>query len=314
MNFKVVVTSALAGVVLVTASSASGQCAMPRLTVHSDPARTAIFASDAGENAIYFHSKLGVNTDGASRSYHPDDPRGRTLALNNVGNAITDLRDAQGRDIDCTPRSGACFTRYISTFEAARDAGWNPQGHPRVATSGIIPWRREPGASWATPCRNADGYFVSQTAFLVDPGRDECDQGRYLDAMAFNALVLPGGAVWRSQGWKADQGDLVVVRDRTSDRLAFAVVGDTGPRNDLGEGSVALAAALAGRPLRGNETYQEVRALHRTDVDVLVFNRRELRRVIPGAFSQADVDRLGLEAFDAWGGRPRLDACRTAAG
>ena len=138
------------------ATPAATGCALTPAARHVDDARTRIFASSAGVPAIYFRADMDVNTDGSSRSYHPDDPRGRTLALNNIANAISGLEDAQGRDIDCTPRSGACFTRYIETFIAARDAKWDPVGHPRVATDGMIPWaRRRRGcrASWRRPAR-----------------------------------------------------------------------------------------------------------------------------------------------------------------
>lgn len=283
---------------------------MTRLATHIDPARTTILAAASGESSIYFHAKLDVNTDGAARSYHPDDPRGRTLALNNIGNALTEIRAADGRVIDCTPRSGACFTRYIATFEAARDAGWNRNGHPAIRTNGIIPWRHDPALGREVPCLNANGYFISQTAFLVAPERPLCDQGRYLDALTYNAIVLPGRTAWRSQGWRADKGDLVAVRDRATNRTAFAIVGDIGPARNLGEGSVALAAVLGGVTLDGNETYAGVRRLARPDVDYLVFNSREIRRTLSGAFAQNDIDRLGEAAFRAWGGLARLDACR----
>lgn len=304
-------TAATAALSLLSApATAMADCAMTRLTIHNDPAHTAILAAPSGERSIYFHAKLDVNTDGASRSYHPDDPRGRTLALNNIGNALTEIRDADGRVINCTPRSGACFTRYINTFEAARDAGWNRNGHPSVRTNGIIPWRYDSALGREAPCRNAQGYFVSQTAFVVAPGRPVCDQARYLDALSYNAIVLPGGAIWRSQGWKADQGDLAVVRDRSTGRVAYAIVGDVGPARNLGEGSVALAASLGEATLDGDETYAEVRRLARHDVDYVVFNGREIRPTFAGVFSQSDIDRLGREAFDAWGGLQRLDACR----
>ena len=39
-------------------------------------------------NIILFQTQMRVNTDGSPSSYHPQDPRGKVKALNNVCNAI----------------------------------------------------------------------------------------------------------------------------------------------------------------------------------------------------------------------------------
>lgn len=255
---------------------------------------------------------MDVNTDGAVRSYHPQDPRGHTRALNNIVNATSGAWTTQGVRLTCDRTQAECFRRYIAVFETARDNGWSTAG-ARVETYHMIPWRFDPALGRRTPCLNSQGYFVSQTAFLFDPARDVCDQARYLDAAKFNAIVLPNNAVWRSQRWKADQGDLAVTRDRATGRIAFAIVGDTGPARDIGEGTLALVASLGGKTLTGSETRLTTRTMGRADVDYLIFNGRELRRTYPSAFSQEDVDRMGREAFDAWGGEARLSACARAA-
>lgn len=291
---------------------------MTLIAHHGDPARTPVFASTSGEKAIFFASDLDVNTDGAARSYHPDDPRGRSLALNNMGNAITRIFDAQGRDITCSPRRGACFTRFMTTFEAARDAGYNPAGHPRFETDGIIPWRRDASLGRDVPCTIASGpftgYFVSQTALLADRNADICDQGRYLDALSINAIVLPRAADWRSQGVVTDHGDLAAVTDSETGQVAFALIGDTGPRSAIGEGSVALAAALGGQPVPADATFEDMKALKRPRVATVIFPTRDVPRLTAGQFTQADIDRLGREALDAFGGLQRLRACATNPG
>lgn len=274
-------------------------------------------ASDSGLPAIYFRADMDVNTDGAARSYHPQDPRGRTLAYNNIGNAISAIYDASGRRIDCEPRRGACFTRYITTFEAARDAAWNPNGHPRIETKGMIPWAFDRALGWNTPCLiktgpNA-GYFVSQTSRPADASKGECEQTRYVDSLAIRAIVLPRGVGWKSQGIVADEFDLVLVRDRLTGAQQYAIVGDRGPADKTGEGSIALTAALKNRTLTGQETYEEIKTLALKDVDYLIFPTFDVKKREPGPITPEKIDRWGKEAFDAWGGEVRFAECRDQA-
>lgn len=294
----------------------AAECGMTQVATHrGKSSNTTIYGASEGVASLYYRANMDVNTDGAARSYHPDDPRGERLAFNNVGNAITRMFDAGGRETTCSPRRGACFTRYIETFEAARDANYNPTGHERIETKDIIPWRQEANSAWPRPCTIANGpnagYFVSQTKLAANPGKDACDQERYLDSLRFNATVLPGGAKWKSQGTVTDQGDLVVVRERSSGEIRFAVNGDVGPVDSIGEGSIALAASLGGVQLRGDETYREIRALARADVDYLTFPRDDIRRLVGSGnpFTQQDIDREGRAVFERWGGVERLNAC-----
>lgn len=292
---------------------AADGCGMTLIGRHGDAARTPVFASTAGEKAIFFASDLDVNTDGAARSYHPDDPRGQRLALNNMGNAITRIFDKEGRDITCSPRQGACFTRFMDVFEASRDAGYNPVGHPRFETTHIIPWQRDTTLGRDVPCTIASGpfagYFVSQTALLANRNAGICDQSRYLDALSVNAIVLPRQANWRSQGVVTDGGDLAAVVDAETGRVAFALVGDTGPKAAIGEGSVALAAALGGVAVPADATFADMKALKRERVATVIFPTRDVPRLTDGQFTQADIDRLGREALAAFGGPERLRAC-----
>lgn len=306
---------ALSAVFLSAASPvlAQASCGMARIARHADPKQTSILASTSGEKALYFASDLDVNTDGAARSYHPEDPRGQSLALNNMGNAITRIFDSAGRNITCSPRSGACYTRFIETFEAARDAGYPASGAPRIETARIIPWRMDPRLGRQVPCTITsgpfEGYFVSQTALVVNSQARICDQSRYLDAMKMNAIVLPRGVSWSSQGTVTDGGDLAVVLDEQTGRHAFALVGDRGPAKSIGEGTVALAAALGNKMVPGDANFRTIKRLKREKVHTVIFPTRDVPRLTGGNFTQADVDRLGQEALQAFGGIDRLRAC-----
>lgn len=193
--------------ILLPQGAIAESCDMAQVAAHSATG-TKIFGSISGEKALLFTSDLDVNTDGAARSYHPDDPRGTSLALNNMGNAITRIFDADGKDVTCSPRSGECFTRFMKVFEAARDAKYEPTGHPRVETGGIVPWVRDASLGWDLPCTIATGpykgYFVAQTALLANPRAGICDPSRYVDALSMNAIVLPRKANWSSQGVRTD--------------------------------------------------------------------------------------------------------------
>ena len=293
--------------------SAQDDCGMQLAERHTDAKRTRIWASKSGEHALLFTANLDVNTDGAARSYHPDDPRGKNIALNNMGNAITKIYDSSGENVTCSPRRGDCYSLFISIFEQSRDVGYNPKRHPRFETTNIIPWKLDVNKGWKVPCTIKDGknkgYFVSQTNLLVDKNRDECDQNRYLDSMSINAIVLPKDAIWASQGVRTDKGDLTVVRNRSNNKIVFAITGDTGPANKIGEGTVALAAALNGVTLTGNESYKEIKKLAVKKVDYLIFPKRDIPRMTGGSFNQEDIDRIGKDVFNAFGGLERVDKC-----
>lgn len=75
---------------------------------------------------ILFQTKLRVNTDGSPLSYHPQDPRGKDKALNNICNAIVVNKGASKENL--------CFTKFneaISVFERFRDSNYQtiPQGY-----------------------------------------------------------------------------------------------------------------------------------------------------------------------------------------
>lgn len=289
---------------------------MQKIATHVDAGKTGIFASPGGLPSIYYQANMDVNTDGSARSYHPGDPRGKKLAFNNMGNAISRIRDASGKDVTCSPRKGECFTRLIETFEAARDSRYATSGHPRVETDGMIPWRIDDKLGRRVPCTIESGvfkgYFISQTSIAVDPKKRVCDQGRYLDSFAMNAVVLPKFVKWESQGTRTDDGDLVVVRNVSTGTIAYAINGDRGPARSIGEGTIRLTAALKHATVKGDEPYDEIKKFAVKDVQYLIFPRNDIRKEVGQSFTQEDIDRVGAELFDKWGGIARLDACKAA--
>jgi Fungal chitosanase of glycosyl hydrolase group 75 len=84
------------------------------------------------------------------------------------------------------------------------------------------------------------GYYVSATA-LMDRTKAVSDPARYVDASKIPFVVLPGGMA-RQLG--ARPGDFAVVFNRRNGRSSFAIFGDVGPFDRIGEGSMALAENL----------------------------------------------------------------------
>jgi hypothetical protein len=84
------------------------------------------------------------------------------------------------------------------------------------------------------------GYYVSATA-LADHSKAVNDPARYVDASRIPFIVLPGGMA-RQIG--ARPGDFAVVFNQRNGKSSFAIYGDVGPADRIGEGSVALAENL----------------------------------------------------------------------
>jgi hypothetical protein len=305
---------ALCGLLLVTLG-AGGQpapeCAMS-LAFHQrdDDApggRTPVWA-DASGSALLFIEKLNINTDGTRRSYRVGDFWGQTNALNNLCNAMNDA--CAGLD-----QEGLKARRVLTQKAAAGNWPQDLLAQTRISPS-IIPFRN------GKPCPAVDGYLVSATA-LHKPGiPDACDISNYVDALVTPAIVIPkkpsvGTSAFADRN--ARVGDLVVAMRPEGADPVFAVVGDTGPSNKLGEGSVALNGQLLKRTtapvnyleLRGKPPFQgKGWSVPRTAV--LIFTGT---RDTANPYMAPDrINTAAGEKFNAWGGVPRLQACMRAMG
>ncbi|HHL22446.1 MAG TPA: hypothetical protein ENJ52_13100 [Aliiroseovarius sp.] len=314
-------------------------CGLERVRVFesSGEGTSAIYASPPGtpsdQIAIFFAANMDVNTDGNLRSYHPDDPKGGTLALNTVLNAIGDAWDENGRLLDCDVgasgkrdiglRSGSCKKEYYAAFTGARENGFDKNRFPKVDMSAVIATRD------GVPCYS-DGYFVSVTRLPFDTRKAECDPGHWFDSLAFNLTVYPPRQLYAilEDGSRliTDKGDLAITLYRSEDsgeeRLAFAINGDSGPKGKLGEGSVALLAALQGISIPEEPTKEWVRDLPLEKVYYLIFPAPENdlskngQGGTQGQITQAKIDNFGRTVFDAWAaaagfatGEDRLKRC-----
>jgi hypothetical protein len=278
-----------------------------------------VWESGRQGQGLFFGEALHVNTDGTRRSYSVTDFWGATIAINNLCNAMTDACSYPCDDEDeaCRGRREThLHDRRVATQHARADK-W-PADLLEIShiSPSIIAFRG------GVPCPEVDGYLVSQTALQRPVIRDVCDITNYVDALTVQAIVLPKRADGRVatpfQQRHAEIGDLAVVMNGNGTQVFYAVVGDLGPHNELGEASVALAGRLLGKT-SPPANYQEIRGRGPDyegmgwDVElayVLILPRTG--NATEPYMTQDRIDEAGYEAFRRWGGLERLTACRTA--
>jgi hypothetical protein len=260
--------------------------------------------SDKKTSSLLFVESLNVNTDGTRRSYSVDDFWGEKTALNNLCNAMSD---------GCAKLSKSDLkNRRILTQQAFSDGWPEDQLKKTKISSSIIPFKK------GKPCPPVNGYLISATALHKPNVSDVCEIGNYVDALVTPALVLPKNPSKQelSQFAKrnAKVGDLVVAMVPNASQPVYAVVGDTGPATELGEGSIALNGKLLGKvspPLN----YLEVlgkgefkgRAWTVPQAIVVVF---------PGTRDETNplmtpdrIDEAAKKHFEDWGGIERMKSC-----
>ena len=93
---------------------------------------------------------------------------------------------------------------------------------------------------------------------------------------------------------------------------AMAIVGDRGLAEEIGEGTVALAAQLGKVALKGDETCAAIKGLARPRVVTLIFKGKNVRKKPNDPISAALINQSSNAAYKAWGGGERL-AARIAA-
>jgi hypothetical protein len=138
----------------------------------------------------------------------------------------------------------------------------------------------------------APGFYISTTS-LEDSNRNRKDPRRYVNAEKMNFIVLPGGL-----NLGAKLGDFAVVIRPDTGAYDYAVYGDVGPRNKLGEASMALADALhiPSSPRTGGVAH-----------GILYFVFAGTAKQWP--LSQPEIDQYGATLFAKWGGLDRANDC-----
>ena len=244
-----------------------------------------------------------MNTDGTKRSYKVSDFWGKTDALNNLCNAMSDA---------CAGLDSAQLRARRTAVEKARADGWPATAWTASRISSqIIPLHKN-AQGRLVPCPEVDGFMVSATA-LTDPAiTDQCNLSRYIDALSVNAVVIPGSAAMVATGAKV--GDLAVVM-KPDGTAFYAVVGDTGPRKEIGEISIALAGAMLGKT-RPPSNYDEIRGRSPNWTGKGWDVPKGFVLILPGTrdarnpyITATRIEAAAAPIFQAWGGVDRLKAC-----
>lgn len=279
---------------------------------------TAIYKDFAGTDttrySIFYQAPAAINTDGAPTSYHPDDAKGENgKALNTVVNAMEPrpYDRVNKQSIPC-PRGGegSCFSKWVDAFKNARANNFSAGARWWVRFSDIIPSQHTSRGD--IPCVQgsdspAPGYFVSATDATWENG-DKCQQSIYVDSSKFNGNVLPGSSAWGRPGHPTDAFDLVVMM-RSGGKPVYAINFDSGPRDAIGEVSIAAASELRGVNPSDYRTYPMVKSLALNHVSYLIFPEVDIKRILKGRFTQEQLDEIGERVFREWGGIDRLMQC-----
>jgi hypothetical protein len=138
------------------------------------------------------------------------------------------------------------------------------------------------------------GYYVSATA-LADRTKSANDPTRYVDASKIPFIVLPG-MMARQIG--ARPGDFAVVFNQRNGKFSYAIYGDVGPPDRIGEGSMALAENLGIRSDARNGGA-------RSGILFLVFPGSGNGR--PRTIEEINAESEKL--LQAWGGPAQLSLC-----
>ncbi len=258
---------------------------------------------DRGNTALFFQDSLQVNTDGTRRSYSVSDFWGKETALNNLCNAMSD---------HCAGLDDAGLTARRKLTQRVAREGWPASGLKQTRISPeIIPLKH------GKPCPEVDGYLVSATALRKPNVTDVCDLGSYVDSLQVPALVIPR----RSIGFRSHHarvGDLAVAMLPDRGEPVFAVIGDVGPVDELGEGSLALNGKLLNknepvnyREVRGKAPFTRKDSWVTPPTAVLIFPGT--RNVKDPYFSADGIAAAARPLFEAWGGTDRMKACFSAA-
>lgn len=136
---------------------------------------------------------------------------------------------------DCVPVSKGRYRRDIGT----------PADIPVCGTGNAVFWKADmdidcDGQSGARCNRTADPWFQPSTAY-------QQSDGRYLNSEILPFIVVPApSGIWDHRAHGVRGGSVAAVI--YGDRVQYAVVGDTGPPDVIGEASYATARGLGISP------------------------------------------------------------------
>lgn len=136
------------------------------------------------------------------------------------------------------------------------------------------------------------GYYISTTS-LEDKTKPRDDPGRYVNSKDIPYIVLPLG---RRGGAKL--GDFSVVVNRKNGKISYAIFADLGPKNKIGEGSIAIARSLG---INSNPKFGGVA----NGIVYVIFPGSGSGKPVP----LPEINYRSEKIFKEWGGMEHLEAC-----
>jgi hypothetical protein len=316
------------------------------LTRNDRPVRTYSVMLDMARPRQFFAvlTRIAVDADGSSRAYHPEDPEGEGTCWH-VGDRLEGvcaldkfssgrillfrgaermtkaelvsewhdiwplIRDKRLKSIDLRAAAGPDAPEGYYFFH------WRARNLTAFFRSTIVPMTND-----GYPCvhgrdSNHPGYFVAATTLTrnATARADGCAPARYLDAEEIPFFVLPKGGFG-----DIGIGDVMVARLKRDgmDSTVYGIVGDAGPPHKLGEGSIALNAALLGKSGEPVLNMRETWALDIEGPPVAVLVLGGTRHLLNGDYSRSNIEQIARGEFARWGGGDpfrHLDACTARA-
>jgi hypothetical protein len=271
-----------------------------------------------GETTFFYRGEFMIDADGAPTAYHPGytcdasykkgwkQPTKIDCSARTTKNCRT-----RGFKDDPAPGTQGTYTRcrtakvsgkWVCTDGAVKKMTQGGCTQDSSANSGLdyLANAGEPGNFYGIvtdkngepyvqgPKDVAPGYYISATS-LANPSYKESNPLRFVDSTKINYIALPQN----SKLVGAKLGDYGLAINWKTGKQGFAVFADVGGNADdeIGEGSIALAAALgvSGNPKGGGG-----------DEDIVYVVFAGSSKGFPA--SQAVVDQGALLEFIKWGG------------
>lgn len=269
--------------------------------------KVLLFSKDSQPRKfILYYSKLRVNTDGSPKSYHPDDFDGTSKAINSTCNGIGVYKKLPNNKEEKVKKC----SEAKEIFRQFRANNWNDLPGYRIN------WQDVLAARDSKPCIFQDGlfkgYFGSLTSVknaLPILQRGECEYKNQLDALEIPNIVLPAEK-WKDssgvvhinplQEFKADKEDLVFAYNQDTNIWSYAIIGDGGPNDNLGEGSVYLNMNLQNKTVPP-KNYTEARKLDTGNKKIFVAIIPNSKGDIVKPFTQENIKSRGNELLKEMG-------------
>jgi Fungal chitosanase of glycosyl hydrolase group 75 len=131
----------------------------------------------------------------------------------------------------------------------------------------------------------APGYYISMTA-LLDKTKKYSDPRRYVDSETIPYIAMPPGF---STEFKL--GDIALVVNRKNNKRCYAIFADVGPKNAIGEGSIALAQQLGinGNPKKGGASGDVVYIFLKNSGTGKVLASEEIEKIGKSKLTEAEI-------------------------